>query len=254
MAAPALVDSAAPTQGTTGAANTFTFSATLTAGANYLVVFPCWVDSTSQTVSGITYNGVALTECPSSEVLNDATAVSRGIMGCAIWGLANPLTGSAADVVITMDGGQPTRMLPGYGSFSGVDTASPFGTATTGTDEATGTSFALSPATTTDELAIGVMIASSNGVADISGSNTLIFENNEQNSFGTGSLGQYEVHSAGVSTTLTWTKGATRQAAGSAVALKPSGGGGGGDVNRIRFPAQFSAMGVGGMLGGNRVN
>jgi len=28
----------------------------------------------------------------------------------------------------------------------------------------------------------------------------------------------------------------------------------GGEVNRIRFPAQVSAMGVGGQLGGNRVN
>lgn len=39
----------------------------------------------------------------------------------------------------------------------------------------------------------------------------------------------------------------------SALSIKPTSGGGGA-ANRIRFPSQVSAMGAGGMLGGNRIN
>lgn len=56
---------------------------------------------------------------------------------------------------------------------------------------------------------------------------------------------------ASVALSYTWAGGA--RAAMAAVSIAPAAGGGG-DQNRVRFPAQTSAMGVGGMLGGNRVN
>lgn len=179
-----------------------------------------------QTPSGFTFNGIALEECAGAEVTNDATAVGRGVMGCSIWGLGDPLTGSPANLVETMDGGQPTRMMSGYGSWSDVNLDTPFGTPETSTDEGTSASFQVDPATTDNDVAIAVMVSSTNAATDVTPAGTQIFEVDEQSSFGTNGNAQYAAHDGSSPTTLTWAKGATRQAAGVGVALQGTEEGG----------------------------
>lgn len=230
MAAPTLLASGAFAHGTTDASNVFAFTLDLSSvapTADFLVLHIGFVDSVALSVASSSYNSAAATECTGSEVLNDATAVGRGHLGIGLWGLVNPHTAGSASGQVVMSSGQPTRMMVGWSAWSGVDPTTPFGTVETSTDEGTSATFTVDPATTENDVAIGSMVSSTNAATDVTPAGTQLYEVDEQSSFGTNNNGQYLAHDGSSPTTLTWTKGATRQAAGVGVALQGVADGGG---------------------------
>lgn len=96
-----------------------TRSITLSNGVNLLVVRHVNRDNTD-VVTGMTYNGVALTKLTS--------AVDSGSTGYAtIWYLKAPPTGSAYNLVVTLDG-SAHRCDYDYLGMAGVNQTTPFGT------------------------------------------------------------------------------------------------------------------------------
>lgn len=110
------LDTANAVSGNAPSGTSLTLSVTLSASDNFLVVGE--EDWTSADVTGITYNGVALTEKCSG---NNGSSLYSGI-----WYLASPPTGSAYNLVISF------ASTSGIGATavgaSGVNTGSPFGT------------------------------------------------------------------------------------------------------------------------------
>ena len=225
MAAPVLIDDTVLATGNTNASNQITYSITLTAGADFLLVKPAWVDATQQNITGITYNGVALTQIASALIQVDATSVGRGWPSADLWYLVNPLTGSAADLVITFNGGQPTNHFGGYSSWSGVNTSAPVGIPETVTGTVGATTLDISPATSTDDVAVALMVSSADAL-----SNTGVNTGNElweqaDTAFGTNAIAAYLAHSGGSETNIQFAKpGGTRRSIATSVAIKPTSG------------------------------
>lgn len=112
---------------------TFAFTGTDTGTDHCLVVFDATedADAVSQSlITGVTYNGVPLTQIPSTIV--------QGLRRADMWYLVNPLVGSAANVVITYTS-FTTRGIYGAALFSGVDQTLPIDDSDTnaGTDDVT---------------------------------------------------------------------------------------------------------------------
>lgn len=95
-----------------------TFSFTNTTGS--LLMVAVMIDTNTDSVSSVSYNGVSLTE-----LYQDITDIIRLYVGYLI----NPSTGTH-DVVITFTPGTPLVYRAGAVSFSNVDTTDPFGGST----------------------------------------------------------------------------------------------------------------------------
>lgn len=115
-----------PVPGTTtstssGLAASLTFSCTTVAGQNFIVV-DAGIGSTgaAKTVTGVTFDGVALTK------LWDVT--DTNFVRATQWYLANPNIG-ALNVIVSYSGSD--QVVAGATPYSGVDTAAAFGTPVT---------------------------------------------------------------------------------------------------------------------------
>lgn len=91
------IDGGSATFGTFSGAGTHTLPVTCSAGVKQLAVGHSYKDSALTSVTGITYNGIAL------------TALGSGYVGgtgdvCRMWVLKNPDTGSAFNLVVTFSG------------------------------------------------------------------------------------------------------------------------------------------------------
>jgi hypothetical protein len=107
----AIDNSAALTNSTSS--SPYTYAGFTVTGSNpYLVIGVGEGDTSGTLITGITYNGVAMTELVSISDANTNTVV--------IWGLANPATGSH-DIVITFGAG--TIYRPIAVSYTGVASA-----------------------------------------------------------------------------------------------------------------------------------
>jgi len=130
------------TASTSGDGGSFSYSHTCTGSNLYLVVGISFLNSAGRSVSGVTYNSVAMSS------LGTAT---NGIYSVQLWGLANPATG-AHNVVVTM-GGPPNSTSIGSVSFTGVNASTP----TSGFASATGSS--ANPAVTVTSTTSSMVLA-----------------------------------------------------------------------------------------------
>lgn len=206
-------------------ANTSTISVnhTVAAGSDlFLLVSVGWYNAQgARTVSGVTWNGTAMTAVPSS------TVATSGAHNVQLWYLINPATG-AHTVTVTMSGNDDLLFV-GVSSWSGVHQTAPLGTAVTNTGTSTTGQVTLSSAA--DEYVAGCITHEAIFASDFSTSDTELYEqfDNTTNLHS----GAYSVGSASVS--LDWLGGKNAEWAASGVPIKPVGGGGGATV----FPAHY---------------
>lgn len=105
-------------------ANRFTASPTTqsvvpSAGSNtILVAIACYDNTSGMSISGVTFNGIALTQAGA----DDHNATGHEYAG--LWYLVNPPTGSHA-LVITESGGTIGDIYGGASMFTGVDQGTP---------------------------------------------------------------------------------------------------------------------------------
>lgn len=111
---------------TNGDGSSFTFSHTCTGSELYLIVGVSLLVSVGRSVTGVTYNTVALGSLGENSI--------SSTYGVSLWGLKAPATGAHNVVVST--GGPPDSVACGSLSFTGVDQTTPTSNFTT----ATGTS------------------------------------------------------------------------------------------------------------------
>lgn len=237
--------------GTSATGNNITVLDTiLTIGAtsDVLIAQITWGASATRSVTGVTWAGVSMTPVASSSVeVADGTARH----GVAQFRLVAPATG--AQHLITTMSGACTPIVHGLQSFSGGHQTAPVGTAATNTGTGNGLTATVTVSSAADEIVTGCCnLANSNTTADLTSADTQAWDNENKGSFDNTMNGEYKA--GDTSTVLTWNKANTvKPWAATAVPVKPAGEAPA-TANRILFPAQTSAMGVGGMLGGNRVN
>lgn len=196
---------------TTGPSTDFTVVGA--GGANYLVAFAAWThNAVARTISGVTYNGVAMTE------LAQITSTGGPHPGASLFGLANPASGLHA--LATTIGLNTDDVVHGFVSLSGAA-----GTQTGTNGEQTGAS--TSPAVTVTGVADGLVIGVAginHAAASVSTAETELVENTSSgNQDTTGSL----VSNAGTgSVQLDWTIAASRDWAAVAFPIEAGAGGG----------------------------
>lgn len=123
-----------------GSGSTNTFAHTVAGSNRVMIVAPVDYQG-SHTVSGVTYNGVALTKLASQ-----VGGVESQVQDTEIWYLVAPATG-AHDVVVTWSGAT-TFSAAGSFSYTGVNQTTPFKSSATKANNASTSNESLS--TTTD--------------------------------------------------------------------------------------------------------
>lgn len=177
------------------------WSHTCTGSNLYLVVLlPHWANG--NTVSGVTYNGVAMS-------LLARSSLSGSNDRSEIWGLANPATGSHT-VAVT---GANCYGTIGAASFTGIDQTTSTGTAATATGSSTGPTVNTSSAS--NEVVVGA-VSYDSGTSTTGGGQTPLWNVNSAQD----TAASYETGAA--TTTTSWTI-PTAPWAIAAVPLKPSG-------------------------------
>ena len=143
----------------TNATSPLTFSHTCT--GSDLVLFVTSVSNTSETTTGVTYNGVAMTKVGEVTDTNGPTQY--------LWVLFSPSTG-ANDVVVTNSGGV---MAGGAASYTGVDQGG-LDASSNVVRDATTTSFAASLSTVVEDCWVICTSRTGGGLALTAGANTVM--------------------------------------------------------------------------------
>lgn len=204
---------------TTANVNTLTSSFTVTS-ANLLVVSTSIRSATdaNRPVTGITFNGVALTKVREDQV--DAQDIGTGI-----WYLVNPSVGTF-NVVTTCTGAINSKLTHMPMGLIGVDTASPVDT-TGATANGTGTadvSVSVTTATNGAWCVDAVFCKDDTGITVSGAGHTQRQNTTDGGTIDVSALGTLEKATAGAQT-LVWTAVASGEAwLTSGVAFKPSGG------------------------------
>jgi hypothetical protein len=187
-----------------GSGASLTWAHTCT-GSNLVLIVGVSVD-TGHTVSGITYNAVAMTQVPGGTV---ATANIRSYL----YYLVGPATG-AHDIVVSLGGGGGSNLAAGGMSFTGVSQFNTLGTAATNSGN-TGTTASVVVSSDIDEVVVDCLATGSNA-ATVGAGQTRRWNDNNSNVFGQGS------HETGAaSTTMDWTITSGNHWAIVAVPLRP---------------------------------
>lgn len=113
------VDAASSANSNSNAATSLSWSHTCTGNTRLLLVAVHLRIAATESVSGITYNGVAMTL---------VSALTNGAVRLELWQLVAPATG-ANTIAVTLSAG--TRVCGGALSLTGVDPTIPLGTAAT---------------------------------------------------------------------------------------------------------------------------
>lgn len=225
----------------TGFSSTYTLGGTVD-GLMVGIAFGNTVSTSA--VSSVFWNGIALTAVANSARV--ATDGAGSFLHTRLYGLIAPATGT--NTLSTQMTAAVKTLCPGFVAFIGSDQATLFGTCTTSTGTgANGSCTGIGSAV--GDICIAVLCTLSSGAANHSfADNTERWERDEQVIIGSGMNGATKAGAASVTMTAVNEAGAW---AISAVTVKAAAAGGA--VNRVRFPAQTSAIGVGGMLGGSRM-
>ncbi len=170
----------------TGGSNNITLSFTTGSGGNRLLMVQAETNA-SRSFSGITYNGVAMTQIATKNSLTNDDAIGAHV---ELWYLVNPASGTH-NIVATMVGSGAGSLAAA--SFTNVNQSTPLGTAATANGTATGTQLSsVSVSTTAGQLvmdAIGSDVASG-GVGVVSppytGQSQLWYAANTPSLYGTG--------------------------------------------------------------------
>lgn len=109
-------------------------------GSDLVLIVGTSVGSSTQTVTGVTYNGVGMTKVAGSEVSQSQNGTT------ALWYLINPATG-ANDVVVSISSSQ--NISVGIASYTGASQSSQADVSSTNT-AGSGTSFSTTLTTSTD--------------------------------------------------------------------------------------------------------
>lgn len=135
-------DAATSFNGGASQVSSVTFAHTVGSGANrILVVGVALRNGTGQSVTGVTYNGVAMTSA--------GVAINGTTVRTSLWTLVNPASGTH-DVVVSMSAA--AVVAGGAHSYTGVDQTTPIGTAATATGNSNAPSVNVSSAT--DQLVV----------------------------------------------------------------------------------------------------
>jgi hypothetical protein len=141
-------DGEANVTGTATASTTLTITGKTTAGSNRCGIAKVSWTSQVTTITGITWNGVAMTEVINKKQTADIDVTT------AIWRIVNPQT-AASNVVVTFSGASTGAAIAE--SYNGVNQAAPTGTAVS----AATSGGAASPITVTATTATGEMVVDS---------------------------------------------------------------------------------------------
>lgn len=199
----------ATANGTSSGSGPFTLSHTVTGSETLLVVGVSHYDS-SDTVTGVTYNGVSMTEVPSGSVNNGQYYVD-------LFYLINPTTGTN-NVSVSVSG---SVFEIGYGSvsFTGAHQSAPLGTAVTATGSDTTPTATVSSAS--GELVVDTITIVHSGTLGVGAGQT-----SRWNAVGTSGFTKYagSTEPGAGSVTMSWTNSTSQAWASVAVPIKPSSG------------------------------
>ncbi len=195
---------------------TLSWSHTVPSGTNMLIVIAGAGNTTldNRSVSGITFGSANLS------VISGAVADDGNFEHVELWYLVNPTNGT--DTITVTYIAANLQRAAGASNFSGVDVSgTPFGTAFTSSGSSVSPSVNVTGVNAGEYTLGGIASDSESGITE---SGTILWEQenvNTDSSFG----GQYFTSSGTVS--VSWTNAINTGWAVAAVAMKPSGSGGG---------------------------
>ena len=200
-------------------AGPFTWSHTCSGSDRLLRVTTSHFDS-SDTVTGVTYNGVALTAVPSGSTNNGQYYITA-------YYLIAPDTGTH-DIVVTVSG-SVFDFGAGAISYTDAHQTTPLGTAVTATGTSTTPSVTVSSAA--DELVDDGLVIIHGGTLSVGAGQT-----QRWNAIATSGFIKYAGSTEGgaASTTMSWSNSSSQTWAIVAVPIKPVGGGGGSSIIPIQ--------------------
>lgn len=166
----------------------------------------------NRTVSGVTYNGVSLTNAWAAD---DGTFCNS-----SGWYLKNPATG-AHNIVVSIGGGGAQLGAAGGQSYTAVDQTTPTGTANSTTGS--GTTASVNVTSASGEVVIGGISSDAQGAGAITPTGTQRWEVEDIG----GDLSAAGQEYAGAGTvTVQWSQSSSTGFAIGGIPFKPSGGGG----------------------------
>lgn len=180
---------------TTGYAAGGAFNSSYTCGVNatlLVVSVGLWQDvAGTGTVSGIKYNGTALTQ---------AKYLTKGAMRSEIWYLSSPTTGSSCTLAVTISGDTDQRNIL-VSSWNGVSTSSPLGNTGSGSGTGSPISHSITQGTAGSLLVDSAVKYGTEAVTK--GASQTLLQSDNTGSIAAGA--SYEVNSSTGSYTLSWT-------------------------------------------------
>lgn len=135
--------------------NSLTFSHTVNSNTNGQLSV-CAYSRNNQTVSGVTYNGVAMTKAA------EVTDSTFGVVYASLWSLVAPATG-ANNVVVSFTGTPSVMSGASAVSYTGVDQTTPYSNATTNSGNSASSTVTVT--SSTGSLVVDCMTSASGSVA-----------------------------------------------------------------------------------------
>lgn len=195
--------------------NSVTYAHTCTGSNLVLVVVVAWTASATRTVTGVTYNGVALTQVASAR--REVTFIDTSVSGVDIWYLINPATGTH-NIIATVSA-VGTFVWGGGISFTGAHQSSVVGTANTATGTSTAPSVAITSAV--GEIVVGGVMARADSEGQLTSGDTQKWCSRETAGFnGATNNGATQVGAASV--TMDWTSNLNDVWGATGVSIKPA--------------------------------
>ena len=186
-----------------GGATSLTFSHTVAAGTDRVLLVELAIDGLGVGVSGVTYGGVALTQA----------VRATGNHASEIWYLVAPTVGTA-NVVVSFGGTTPAAA--GASTYNGVDQSAPIGA--TATASGTGTSGSVAIASNAGDLVVDAQIWNNNPTLTTGGSQTQLW----QAAAGTSMRGVSTSEAGATSVTMSETSSSSQNWVIAAVSLQTS--------------------------------
>lgn len=196
----------------TTTATSLTYSMTVSAGSDLALVVGVALEETSIDVTGVTFNGDAMTQTGSD-------TPSGGLFSEAqLFRLVNPDV-ATANIVVSVSSAD--SIISGAFSMTGVDQTTPVGTAATDTSTSDTTASTTVASVGTDDLVVDILAADSDFVATVGADQG---DNDMQASLSGQVTGAMSTQAGSAGGVMSWTWTGARPMAQIAVAFKPSAG------------------------------